>query len=238
MSADVDDRPARRCARCRRSAARGTRRTLRWCSCRGTSASGHGVRRPAADTPRVVRVDLVDDRRHRAGLFGRRYRLSTCSASVAKALMDGLEAIEDAADGEHRDAARGCVAAYEPARLVSTATTPANASPTTSPTAGSSTPSTHPHAGRGTRGPLRCPAMDTRAYSRSAGDHAVATGDRWTVPVGLELIAAARAGDGSICSRRRHRFCAHARASKVPTFLPRRWPRSAGARSFRQRAQS
>jgi SAM-dependent methyltransferase len=40
--------------------------------------------------------------------------------------------------------------------------------------------------------------MDTRAYNRSAWDHAVATGDRWTVPVGPEVIAAAREGDWSI----------------------------------------
>jgi SAM-dependent methyltransferase len=40
--------------------------------------------------------------------------------------------------------------------------------------------------------------MDTRAYNRAAWDHAVATGDRWTVPVGPDVIAAARAGDWSI----------------------------------------
>jgi hypothetical protein len=40
--------------------------------------------------------------------------------------------------------------------------------------------------------------MDTRAYNRSAWDYAVATGDRWTVPVGPDVIAAARAGDWSI----------------------------------------
>jgi SAM-dependent methyltransferase len=40
--------------------------------------------------------------------------------------------------------------------------------------------------------------MDTRAYNRAAWDHAVATGDRWTVPVGPDVVAAARAGDWSI----------------------------------------
>jgi SAM-dependent methyltransferase len=41
-------------------------------------------------------------------------------------------------------------------------------------------------------------AMETRAYNRAAWDHAVATGDRWTVPVGPDVISAAREGDWSI----------------------------------------
>jgi 2-polyprenyl-3-methyl-5-hydroxy-6-metoxy-1,4-benzoquinol methylase len=40
--------------------------------------------------------------------------------------------------------------------------------------------------------------MDTRAYNRAAWDHAVATGNRWTVPVGHDVIAAVHAGDWSI----------------------------------------
>jgi hypothetical protein len=40
--------------------------------------------------------------------------------------------------------------------------------------------------------------MDTRSHNRSAWDHAVGAGDRWTVPVGPEVIAAAREGDWSI----------------------------------------
>ena len=40
--------------------------------------------------------------------------------------------------------------------------------------------------------------MDIRAYNRSAWDHSVATGNRWTVPVGPDVTAAARRGDWSI----------------------------------------
>jgi SAM-dependent methyltransferase len=37
--------------------------------------------------------------------------------------------------------------------------------------------------------------MDIRTYNRDAWDRAVAEGNRWTVPVGPEVIAAARRGD-------------------------------------------
>lgn len=40
--------------------------------------------------------------------------------------------------------------------------------------------------------------METRGYNRAAWDYAVETGDRWTVPVGPDVIAAARVGDWSI----------------------------------------
>ena len=40
--------------------------------------------------------------------------------------------------------------------------------------------------------------MDIRSYNRGAWDHQVATGNRWTVPVGPEVIAAARRGDWQI----------------------------------------
>lgn len=40
--------------------------------------------------------------------------------------------------------------------------------------------------------------MDVRAYNRGAWDHAVETGNRWTVPVGPEVTAAARRGEWSI----------------------------------------
>ena len=40
--------------------------------------------------------------------------------------------------------------------------------------------------------------MDVRAYNRTAWDHQVRTGNRWTVPVGPEVIAAARRGDWEI----------------------------------------
>ena len=37
--------------------------------------------------------------------------------------------------------------------------------------------------------------MDILAYNRAAWDHEVASGDRWTVPVGAEEVARARGGD-------------------------------------------
>jgi SAM-dependent methyltransferase len=40
--------------------------------------------------------------------------------------------------------------------------------------------------------------VDIRAYNRAAWDHAVETGNRWTVPVSPEVIAAARRGEWSI----------------------------------------
>lgn len=40
--------------------------------------------------------------------------------------------------------------------------------------------------------------MDIRSYNRGAWDHQVATGNPWTVPVGPEVIAAARRGDWQI----------------------------------------
>ncbi len=40
--------------------------------------------------------------------------------------------------------------------------------------------------------------MDLREYNRVAWDHSVATGNRWTVPVGPELIAAARRGEWEV----------------------------------------
>lgn len=40
--------------------------------------------------------------------------------------------------------------------------------------------------------------MDTRSYNRSAWDHAVASGDRWTLPVSSDVIAAAREGEWAI----------------------------------------
>ena len=39
--------------------------------------------------------------------------------------------------------------------------------------------------------------MDIRDYNRAAWDHQVATGNRWTVPVSPEVIAAARRGEWS-----------------------------------------
>lgn len=40
--------------------------------------------------------------------------------------------------------------------------------------------------------------MDVRAYNRAAWDQMVADGNRWTIPVGPEVVAAARQGDWSI----------------------------------------
>jgi SAM-dependent methyltransferase len=40
--------------------------------------------------------------------------------------------------------------------------------------------------------------MDVRAYNRTAWDHQVRTGNRWTMPVGPEVTAAARRGDWQI----------------------------------------
>jgi SAM-dependent methyltransferase len=40
--------------------------------------------------------------------------------------------------------------------------------------------------------------MDVRAYNRTAWDHQVRTGNRWTVPVGPDVTAAARRGDWQI----------------------------------------
>lgn len=40
--------------------------------------------------------------------------------------------------------------------------------------------------------------MDLRAYNREAWNRQVAKGDRWTIPVGPEVIAAARRGDWSV----------------------------------------
>lgn len=40
--------------------------------------------------------------------------------------------------------------------------------------------------------------MDLREYNRAAWDHQVAAGNRWTVPVGPEVIAAARCGEWSV----------------------------------------
>jgi SAM-dependent methyltransferase len=40
--------------------------------------------------------------------------------------------------------------------------------------------------------------VDVRAYNREAWDGQVAKGDRWTVPVGPEVIAAARRGEWSV----------------------------------------
>jgi len=42
------------------------------------------------------------------------------------------------------------------------------------------------------------PAADLRAYNRFAWDHQVATGNRWTVPVSPEVVAAARRGEWEI----------------------------------------
>lgn len=42
------------------------------------------------------------------------------------------------------------------------------------------------------------PTADLRGYNRFAWDHQVATGNRWTVPVGPEVIAAARRGEWDI----------------------------------------
>jgi SAM-dependent methyltransferase len=40
--------------------------------------------------------------------------------------------------------------------------------------------------------------VDVREYNRGAWDHAVRAGNRWTVPVGPEVIAAARRGEWSV----------------------------------------
>ncbi len=40
--------------------------------------------------------------------------------------------------------------------------------------------------------------MDILAYNRAAWDHEVASGNRWTVPVGAEEVARARGGDFQI----------------------------------------
>jgi hypothetical protein len=40
--------------------------------------------------------------------------------------------------------------------------------------------------------------MDILAYNRRAWDRQVEKGDRWTVPVGPEVIAAARRGDWQV----------------------------------------
>jgi len=40
--------------------------------------------------------------------------------------------------------------------------------------------------------------MDVLAYNRAAWDHAVETGDKWTVPVGPDVTAAARRGEWAI----------------------------------------
>ncbi len=40
--------------------------------------------------------------------------------------------------------------------------------------------------------------MDVRAYNRTAWDRAVETGNEWTVPVGPDVVAAARRGDWSV----------------------------------------
>ena len=40
--------------------------------------------------------------------------------------------------------------------------------------------------------------MDIREYNRCAWDHAVETGNKWTVPVGPEVTAAAKRGEWSI----------------------------------------
>jgi SAM-dependent methyltransferase len=40
--------------------------------------------------------------------------------------------------------------------------------------------------------------MDVLSYNRSAWDHQVATGNRWTIPVGPDVIAAARQGSWQI----------------------------------------
>ena len=40
--------------------------------------------------------------------------------------------------------------------------------------------------------------MDVLAYNRTAWDHAVQTGNKWTVPVGPEVTAAARRGEWSV----------------------------------------
>ncbi|MGK3885416.1 class I SAM-dependent methyltransferase, partial [Enterococcus faecium] len=39
---------------------------------------------------------------------------------------------------------------------------------------------------------------DIRAYNREAWDRQAAAGNRWTVPVGPEVIAAARRGDWGV----------------------------------------
>jgi SAM-dependent methyltransferase len=41
-------------------------------------------------------------------------------------------------------------------------------------------------------------SFDLRAYNRAAWDHAVASGNRWTLPVGPDVTAAARRGEWSI----------------------------------------
>src|SRR5688572_433058 len=40
--------------------------------------------------------------------------------------------------------------------------------------------------------------MDVRDYNRGAWDHQVAAGNQWTVPVGPDVIAAARRGEWSV----------------------------------------
>ena len=45
---------------------------------------------------------------------------------------------------------------------------------------------------RGEPGDPDARPIDVRAYNRGAWDAAVAAGNRWTVPVGGEVIAAAR----------------------------------------------
>jgi SAM-dependent methyltransferase len=40
--------------------------------------------------------------------------------------------------------------------------------------------------------------MDVRAYNRDAWDHQAAVGNRWTVPVGPEVIASARRGEWAV----------------------------------------
>jgi hypothetical protein len=40
--------------------------------------------------------------------------------------------------------------------------------------------------------------MDIRVYNRDAWDRQVAKGDRWTIPVGPEVIAAARRGEWQV----------------------------------------
>src|ERR1700733_13652660 len=40
--------------------------------------------------------------------------------------------------------------------------------------------------------------MDILAYNRAAWDHAVETGNKWTVPVGSEVTVAARRGEWSL----------------------------------------
>src|SRR5262249_23642857 len=46
--------------------------------------------------------------------------------------------------------------------------------------------------------PRRMSLMDVVAHNRSAWDRQVAKGNRWTVPVGPDIIAAARRGDWAV----------------------------------------